>query len=88
MGHKINLKIRIHHLKPRIPAIQKEPVQTLRLKKRRDQASNGHFLFLFYFIFREKVREREREKKINQLPPVHPLLGIKPATQARALTGN
>ena len=41
------------------------------------------------FIYRQEGRERERERNINVwLPPVHPLLGTWPATQACTLTGN
>lgn len=45
MGYKINLKIRKYHLKPRITAIQKEPVTILRPRKRtrRSQAQMDIF---------------------------------------------
>ena len=51
-------------------------------------------LFLFFsrfyvLIFRQKVREKERKRNINVwLPLMCPPLGIWPATQACALTGN
>ena len=49
-----------------------------------------YFFQRFYlFIFRERGREGERERNINVwLPLAWPLLGIWPATQAWALTGN
>ena len=54
--------------------------------------SESQILFLFLkisFIFRERGREGERERNISVwLPPMCPLLGTWPATQACALTGN
>ena len=49
-----------------------------------------YFFQRFYlFIFRERGREGERERNISVwLPLAWPLLGIWPATQAWALTGN
>ena len=47
------------------------------------------FFFKILFIFREGKGGKERERNINVwLPPVCPLLGTWPATQACAPTGN
>ena len=52
------------------------------------------FLDLFIY-FREEGREKEKERNIDVRVkhrsfafPTHPGMGTKPATQARALTGN
>ena len=48
MGYKINLKKRKYHLKPRIPAIQKEPIHTQVQEKDKKERPVliGHFLFI------------------------------------------
>ena len=47
------------------------------------------FKILFIYLDRGEGREKERERNVNVwLPPVRPLLGTWPATQACALTGN
>ena len=46
-------------------------------------------ILFIYFLEREKGKEKERGRNINVwLPLVHPALGTRPATQARAPTGN
>ena len=51
-------------------------------------------LFIYFFkdliyLFLDRVEGKERERNINVwLPLMHPLLGLWPATQACALTGN
>ena len=54
------------------------------------QYSGFCFFFKIYlFLERGEGREKERERNINVcLPVTCPLLGIWPATQACALTGN
>ena len=48
-----------------------------------------HLNCFILFIFIERGREGEREGNINMwLLLAHPLLGIRPTTQACALTGN
>ena len=45
--------------------------------------------YLFIVLDRGEGREKERERNIHMwLPPMCPLLGTWPATQARALIGN
>ena len=46
------------------------------------------FKRFYLFIFRERGREGERGEKHMWLPLMRPQLGIWPATQACALTGN
>ena len=47
------------------------------------------FLKIYLFLDRGEGREKERERNINVwLPVARPLLGIWPATQACALSGN
>lgn len=38
--------------------------------------------------FRKRGKKKEREGNTNRLPPACPVLGIEPAAQAHALTGN
>ena len=62
MGYKINLKVRKHHLKPSITTIQKEPVNTLRPRKRttrRGEASNELFsLSLFALLINSTIHSQ------------------------------
>ena len=45
--------------------------------------------FIYLFLEKGEVREKDRERNINVwLPLMYPQLGIQPATQACALTGN
>lgn len=41
----------------------------------------------FYYVLETKTGEGE-QNNIHLLPPTHPLPGIEPLTQARALTGS
>ena len=62
-----------------------------KLKESITTKPNQYFVkdFIYLFLDRGEGREKERERSINVwLPLVRPLLGIWPATQAWALTGN